>query len=113
MVSHITEQEAEFCLVDDHTQIGIHPHRPEIFVLHILQPMKIHARIGGIDLKVEGRGFNGFLLVAGEFGEAVGEGFGYAEVHGGPYPSIIATILPKKEWTSSWISSAVMPIATC
>lgn len=43
--------------------------------------MKTHAGIGRVDLQIEGGGLGGFLLVAGESGEAVGEGVGDAEVH--------------------------------
>jgi hypothetical protein len=38
--------------------------------------METHAWIGGIDLEVESRGLNRFLLVTGKTGEAVSESVG-------------------------------------
>lgn len=43
--------------------------------------METQAGIGRIQLQIECRGLDGFLLVSGEFGEAIGEGVGDAEVH--------------------------------
>ena len=42
--------------------------------------------IGRVHLQVKGRGLDGLLLLAGEFGEAVGEGVGDEELHGKPTP---------------------------
>ena len=42
---------------------------------------KLHPGIGRVELQVEGRRLDGLLLVAGQPGEAVGEGVGDAEVH--------------------------------
>ena len=42
---------------------------------------KLHARAGRVHLQIEGRRLDGLLLLAGQLGEAVGEGVGDAEVH--------------------------------
>lgn len=47
--------------------------------LGLVELVEAHARIGRVDLKVERRRFDGFLLVAGQTGEAVSEGIGDAE----------------------------------
>jgi hypothetical protein len=38
--------------------------------------------VGGVELKVESGDLYGFLFVASEAGEAIGEGVGYSEFHG-------------------------------
>jgi hypothetical protein len=43
--------------------------------------MKLHPRICRIHLEIEGRCLHGFLFVASELGEAVGECVGDAEFH--------------------------------
>ena len=57
------------------------PHRPEVLVLRLVELVELHARVGRVHLQVEGRGLDGLLLVAGQPGEAVGEGVGDAEFH--------------------------------
>ena len=57
------------------------PHRPEILVLRLVELVEAHARIGRVELQVEGRRLDGLLLVAGQSGEAVGEGIGDAKFH--------------------------------
>ena len=42
---------------------------------------KLMPGIGRVQLQVEGRRLDGLLLLAGQAGEAVGEGVGDAEVH--------------------------------
>src|SRR3990167_6480877 len=81
VVIHIAQQQTGIGLVDDQTNIAAHPHRPEILVPRLVQLVEAQARIGRIDLQVERRGLGGFLLIAGEFGEAVGEGVGDEKVH--------------------------------
>jgi hypothetical protein len=67
--------------VNDQPDVAIHPHRPELFVLRLVQLMETHAGIGRIELQVERRRLDGLLLLASEPGEAVGEGVGDPKFH--------------------------------
>lgn len=53
-----------------------------MFVLGLLDPVQTHAGVRRVQLQVKGGGLDRFLLVAGQTGQAVGEGIGDAEVHG-------------------------------
>ena len=53
--------------------------------------MELHTRIGGVQLQIKSRRLDSFLLVAGQFGKAVGEGVGDSELHN--YRSIILRYL--------------------
>jgi hypothetical protein len=77
----ITEQHARRGLVHDQPDIGIDSHRPEIRVSGAVEPMEMEARTRRIELQVERRRFDRFLLHAGEPSETVGEGVGDAEFH--------------------------------
>lgn len=43
--------------------------------------MGLHARIGWVQLQIEGSGLHQLLFLAGEFGEAIGKSIGDAKVH--------------------------------
>ena len=43
--------------------------------------MKLHARIGRVHLQIKGGGFDGPLLLTGEFGQAVGKSISNAKFH--------------------------------
>ena len=66
----------------EETSNHIDPHRPEILVFGFVEFVETQARIGRIQLQVKSRGFHDLLFLASEFGLAVGEGIGDAEVHG-------------------------------
>jgi len=53
----------------------------EVLVPRLVQLVQAHARIGRVQLEVEGGGLDGLLLLASQLGEAVGEGIGDAEIH--------------------------------
>ena len=65
----------------DQPDVAADPHRPEVLVLAPCRAYGTHAGIGRVELQVERRRLDGFLLVAGQSGEAVGEGVGDAEFH--------------------------------
>lgn len=44
--------------------------------------MEAESRIGGIELKIKRRRFDGLLFVASQTGETVGESVRYTEFHG-------------------------------
>jgi hypothetical protein len=43
--------------------------------------VKLHARVGRVQLQIESRGFTGFLFLAAQPGQAIGKGVGNAEFH--------------------------------
>ena len=67
--------------MDDDSHVVIDAHRPEIRVLGLRQLVEFQPGLGRVHLEVESRGLGGLLLVAGEFGEAVGEGVGNSKMH--------------------------------
>jgi len=75
------QQQTGIGFMYDQPDVFADPYRPEIFIPCLVQFVKAHAGTGRIELQIKGGGFDRFLLVAGEFGKAVGEGVGYAEVH--------------------------------
>jgi hypothetical protein len=70
--------------VQDDADVTACTHRPEVLVFGLLDPMQAHAGMRRVQLQVERRGFDRLLLVAGQAGQAVGEGVGDAEVHHTP-----------------------------
>ena len=81
VVIDVAEQEARLAPVNDQPDVAADPHRPEVLVLRLVELVEAHAGIGRVELQVEGRRLDGLLLVAGQAGEAVGEGVGDAEFH--------------------------------
>ncbi len=81
VVVDVAEQEIGIALVNDQPDVAAHPHRPEVLVLHLVDLVEAHAGIGRVELQIERRRLDGFLLVAGQAGKAVGEGIGDAKVH--------------------------------
>src|SRR5260370_14401171 len=81
VVIDVAQQQAVLGAVHDEPQIEVHPHRPKVLVLGLVQLVKAKARLIGIELQIEGRGLHGLLLVAAQAREAVGEGVRDAELH--------------------------------
>ena len=77
----IAEQQAAVGLVDDQPDVAVDADGPEPLVPRLVELVESHPGIGRIDLQIERGGLHGFLLVAGEASEAVGEGVGDAEIH--------------------------------
>src|SRR5262249_19184957 len=77
----VAKKEAGFRAVDDNSDVAIYPCRPEIAVFGFFDSVELKTGLSGVGLDVEGRGFHGFLLVAGQAGEAVGKSIGDAEFH--------------------------------
>ena len=87
VVSDIAEQEIGRRLVHYHAHAAIHPNRPEVSVPGPVDAMELQTRLRRIELQIERRRLRGPLLLAGQLGEAVSKGDGYAEVHAVPvYP---------------------------
>ena len=68
--------------MNDETDIPADSHRPEIGISRPIDAMKLHPGIRGIQLQVKHRGLDGLLLIASQFGEAIGESIRDAELHG-------------------------------
>ena len=68
-------------LVNDQPDVATYPNRPEILVPCFGELVEAHARIGRVELEVEGRGLDGFLFLTSQPSETVGKGIGNAEVH--------------------------------
>ena len=78
---HVAEQEARRGPVHDQPDVATDPNRPEVLVLRPIDLMQLQPRMRRVHLQVERRGLDCLLLVAGQPGEAVGEGIGDAELH--------------------------------
>lgn len=82
VVIDVAQQETALCLMDNEPDIRANTDGPEVLVLCRVERVEAHARIRRVDMEIEGGGLYGLLLVAGEAGEAIGEGVGDAELHG-------------------------------
>ena len=67
--------------MDYQPDVATHAHGPEIFIFHLVELVKAHAGIGGIDLQVESCCLYSLLLIAGQTGEAISERVGNAKFH--------------------------------
>ncbi len=77
----VAEQQAGSRAVDDQPDVATDPNGPEVLVLRPVDLVQLQARMRRVHLQVERRGLDRLLLVAGQPGEAVGEGIGDAELH--------------------------------
>ena len=66
MVIDVAQQQAVLAPVDDEAQVAADAHRPEVFVLRLVEPVELHAGVGRVELEVEGGGLDGLLLVSGQ-----------------------------------------------
>jgi hypothetical protein len=82
VVVYVAEQKAGFGPVDNHPEVAIDPRGPEVSIFAFLNPMEFEARLGGIELEVDGSDLGGLLFLTGEPGEAVRECVGDPEFHG-------------------------------
>lgn len=81
-MTDVAEEEARRRAMDDQADVSIDPNRPEIRVSAPIEPVEMHPRIGGVELKVKRGRLNRPLLPAGQPGETVGKSIGDTEVHG-------------------------------
>ncbi len=81
VVIDVAEQQAVSRLVDDQPDVAADADRPEVLVLRLVELVKLMPGLAGLSCKIERRRLDGLLLVAGQAGEAVGEGVGDAEFH--------------------------------
>jgi hypothetical protein len=75
----VAEQKARIGAVHDEPQIEADAGRPEVAVLRFIDAVELKAGLRGVHLEIERGGLDGFLFVAGEAREAVGESVGDAE----------------------------------
>ena len=64
MVGDVAEQQARCDFVDDKPNVATDPNRPEIRVFSPIQLVKLHTRMGRIQLQIEGGGLDRLLLLA-------------------------------------------------
>ena len=81
VVVRVAQEQAALRPVNNEPNVGVLPHRPRVLVLRPVQLMKTHPWTCRIQLQVERRGFDGFLLFAGQPGKAAREGVDDAEVN--------------------------------
>ena len=62
---HIAQQQTRAGLVHDQSDIAANPDRRKVFILGLVQFVKLHPGIGRIHLQIECGGFDGLLLFAG------------------------------------------------
>src|SRR6185295_688306 len=55
MMIHVAKQQATLAFVDNKSEVGADTYRPEILVLRLVEFVKLHARVGRVQLQVEGR----------------------------------------------------------
>ena len=77
----VAEEEAGGCPVDDQPDVATDPNGPEVLVFRPIDLVQLQPRMRRVHLQVERRRLDRLLLVAGQLGEAVGEGVGDAELH--------------------------------
>ena len=75
----IDEHDARRGAMQDQADVPVDPDRPEIPVLGAVDPVERQPWRRRVHLQIEGRGFRGLLLVAGQLGKAIGEGVGDTE----------------------------------
>ena len=59
--------------MQDYANVSTNPNRPEIFVQSPIQPVEPQPRLGWVQLKVQDLDLGSLLLIASQFGEAIGE----------------------------------------
>ena len=81
VVIDVAKQKTLVCLVNNQPDVAADPHGPEVLVLRLVELVETHARIGRIELQVEGCGFDGFLFLFRQTGKTVGESVGDEKIH--------------------------------
>src|SRR5213593_3517701 len=81
VVIDVTEQEAFTALVDNQADVAADPHRPEVWVLRLVEPMKLQPGLRRVELQVERCHLNGFLFLGGEAGKTVSKRICDPEFH--------------------------------
>ncbi|MER9578641.1 hypothetical protein NKI78_23865 [Mesorhizobium sp. M0400] len=81
-MADIGEHQASARLVHDDADVAGNPDRPEIWILGLVDTVKLQPRLIGIRLQIECRQLRLLLLVIGEFCESGGEAVGEDSGHG-------------------------------
>lgn len=81
VVADIAEQQAGLGAMQDDADVVAGAGSPEILVFGAVDAVQFQGRRGRVDLKIEGGGLGGALLLGGQAREAGGEGVGDAEFH--------------------------------
>ena len=71
--------------MNDDAKISADPDGPEVLVPCSVKLVEIHSWTCRIQLQIECRGFNGFLLIACQAGKAIGKGIGNTKLHNGVF----------------------------
>src|SRR5205085_2553360 len=77
----VTQQQASSGLVNDQTNVSTHADGPEIRVFRFCKFVKLQTRMTWIQLEIKCRSLDGFLLLACDPGEAVGERIRNSKFH--------------------------------
>lgn len=80
VVGYVAEQKAARPVVDDDSEVEVDSDRGEVGVFGTVEFMELEAGVGGIELEIEGGGFDELLFLVGEAGERVGESIGKEEI---------------------------------
>jgi len=81
VVIYVAKQQTALRFVNDEPDVFTYPHRPEVLVPRLVEPVEAHTRTGRVHLQVKRGGLDRLLAVPGKTRETVGEGVGDAEVH--------------------------------
>jgi hypothetical protein len=81
-MGHIAEHHAALDPVEDQPDVTAGTRRPEVLVLDVVEPVALEARVGGIDLQLEGGELGSFLRFSAELLKAGLEAVGEEESHG-------------------------------
>jgi hypothetical protein len=71
VVVDAAQQQARCGLVDDEPDVSTDPYRPEVRVFGPIQLVELHARMGRIQLQIEGGGLDRLLLLARKSVQAI------------------------------------------
>jgi hypothetical protein len=81
VVVDVAQQQAGVRPVHNQPNVEAHADRPEVGIFRLVNLVKLQRRMSRVQLEIEGRGLDSFLLVAAEPGEAVRERVGDTEFH--------------------------------
>src|ERR1700722_17235797 len=85
VVSDVTEQKARIALVNNQSNVAVHPNRPEILVPRLVELVEAHSGTSRVELQVEGSRFDSLLLIPCQSSEAVGKRVGNAKISQASY----------------------------
>ena len=81
-MADVAEHDAALDPVENQADVTAGAGRPEVLVFDVVEPVALEARVGGIDLQLEGGELGSFLLFSVELVQAGLEAVGEEERHG-------------------------------